>query len=420
MLSFFKWFFGLFSPYVNPFERKVDKFFRNIKSTSSFADVKGELLSLMQQDLIVTNVWLEKKYKGYKYLDKKTRRKMYADVQEMVKKFQEHCVSNNFDETQIRAEVQNVGAIFPDGDNDKMAYLSQIKSFLEPEKYYHYIKTASFGKLLRDPNKEKLEGDCNQIVTLYIYLFSLKFPIENLNIKLLPEHVCLHFRSIDVECTNATFAKYPEEDQILPVTEIISTNLLDLADFREEVQTISQREMVKSAQLAYSISSLKSLVEKNLNIAYKNLAISSLKISDFATAVFYFTQANDREGLKNTYHNAAVYYLKQNNFSKAYYYANQSSESDLAKTVKRNEAVYNYNSGSLERAMTLFRELSDNEMLKACYAKQYNEVQKQVANVRTVEQAKSKKSVYQKMLELAQKMGDSPLENSVRDTLNKL
>lgn len=391
MLKFLKWFFGLFSPYVNPFERRVDKFFRNIKSTSSLAEVRQELLSLMQQDLIVTNVWLEKKYKGYRYLTKKVRRQMYSDLQAMVRKFQEHCATNNFSETEVRAEVESVGAVFPDGDNDKIAYLKQIMSFLQPEKYYHYIKTASFGKLLRDPDKAKLEGDCNQIVTLYIYLFSLKFPIESLNIKLLPEHVCLHFRTIDVECTNATFAKYPEEDQVLPVTEIISTNLLDLADFREEVQAISQRDMVKSAQLAYSISSLKSLVEKNLNIAYRNLAIDAMRVSDFATAIFYFTQANDREGLQNVRHNAAVTYLKQNNFQKALYYANESGETELIKSVKQAEAAY-----------------------------QYNQLVKKVSGVRTVEDAKKNQSTYRKMLELAQKMGDSVLENSVKDTLSKL
>ena len=31
MLKALKWFFGLFSPYVHPFEKKVDKFFKGIK-----------------------------------------------------------------------------------------------------------------------------------------------------------------------------------------------------------------------------------------------------------------------------------------------------------------------------------------------------------------------------------------------------
>jgi len=271
MFKIIKWFFALFSPYVNNFEKQVDKFFHKIKSTDNIATIKEKLLSLMKSNLIVVNVWMEKKFKGYKYLTKNVRLKMYKDIKAIEKKLEEHINLNSFDSSIIQAELSTKEHSLNNAFKEKLIYIYEIMTFLRPGKYYHYISTASFGKLLRDPNEKKLEGDCNQIVTLYIYLYSLKYPLEDLKIKLLAKHVCLHFNGIDIEATNGQFAKYKDFEHILPVTEIISTNLLDLTDFRESVQKLTPRILVKSSQLAYAISSLKPLVRKNLNIAYHNL-----------------------------------------------------------------------------------------------------------------------------------------------------
>lgn len=420
MLQFFKWFFGLFSPYVNRFERKVDKFFKHIKSTDSLASIKKELLELMQENLIIVNVWMEKKYRGYKYLNKKTRKGLYANVEKIVAKFQEESSSAGFSLDDLKALLGEAKLIFPNGDEEKVKYLFQIMNFLRPGKYYNYIRTASFGKLLRDPDQDKLAGDCNQIVTFYAYLFSLKFPLENLQIKLLPEHVCLHFRGIDIEATNGTFQKYEDDTQILPISEIISTNLLDLMDFREEAQEIHSRDLVKSAQLAYAISSLKPLVAKNLNIAYRNLAIEAMRGNDFETAIFYFSKTEDRELLRTAYHNAAIYFMNANNFEKARYFAGKSGDAELEKNIRRNEGIYYYQNNRLDKALEVFSYLNDAEMKKAVYQKMYNDLVKKVATVRTIADAKRYENVYKKMLDLAGKMGDAALEKSVRDTLSKI
>lgn len=420
MLKFLKWFFGLFSPYVNSFERKVDRFFKHIKSTDTISSVKERLMNLMRENLIVVNVWLEKKFKGYTYLDKKTRRKMYEDVRHIVADFEAYRNENKYSTEVLRRHLDEIGLTFPNGFEEQLQYLAQIMSFLQPGKHYHYIKTASFGKLLRDPGVEKLEGDCNQIVTLYIYLFSLHFPLELLQIKLLPEHVCLHFKGVDVECTAGQFQKYVKFDHILPVTEIISTNLLDLADFREEVQSISPQIIVKSSQLAYAISSLKPLVAKNLNVAYHNLAVSAMKAHDYETAIFYLGKTDDREALLSVYRNAAIYYLKQNSFKKAAHYAHRSGDGELERSVKHNEGIYYYNNGNISRALEIFSYLGDDHMKRACYQKQYNELVKKVAGVRQVADHRRYKAVYQKMLDLAQKIGDSILEDSVKDILKRI
>jgi len=410
----------LFSPYVHPFEKKVDKFFMRIKSTDSIADVRTELLTLMQENLIVLNVWMERKFKGYKYLNKTTRRKMYEDVEGIKKKLNEYSAANPVSVMDVKFAVEAVGLDFVDSYKDQFVYLFEIMQFLSPGLYYHYIKTASFGKLLRDPNDAKLEGDCNQIVTLYIYLFSLKYPLVDLSIKLLPEHVCLHFKGVDIEATNATFHHYSENLEVLPVTEIISTNLLDLADFREDVQVVDERMMLKSAQLAYALSSLKSLVAKNLNIAYRNMAVSSMRRKDFDTAIFYFTKMGDRDLLVSAYHNAAAYYMDSKNFKLAKFYASKSGQTDFLRVVSHNEGVFYYKNGQVDKAIEVFKNLGDDEMLKACLAKKFNELHRKVSGVKTIKQAKSYKSVYLKMLDIARQMGDSKLESDLRDTLAKL
>ncbi|MFA6305803.1 MAG: hypothetical protein WC651_03710 [Candidatus Gracilibacteria bacterium] len=345
------WIVLLFTPYVSFFEWKVDRFFTHVRSTDRLSDIKEELLFLMRKNLIVVNIWMEKKFKGYQYLSKGKRRAMYENAQKISEKFLKFCEASKIDEIFVRAEIKENDLTYPEGGTEKIVFLRKIADFLQPENLYHYIETSSFGKLLNDPEKEKLEGDCNQIVTLYVYLFSLKYDINELNIKLLPEHVCLHFRNIDVEATNGTFTRYRESVDVLPVTEIIATNMLDIPDYREEAVVISPRTMVKSAQLAYATSSLRSLVEKNLNIAYENLGNSAYSAGDFTAAIFYFEKAGN------------------------------------------------------------------NEMLKACYGKEYNSLVDKVSSVKTVEQAKVFKSTYQRMLFLAQKMGDSKLEEWARKML---
>ncbi|MEK7126924.1 MAG: hypothetical protein AAB848_02345, partial [Patescibacteria group bacterium] len=150
-------------------------------------------------------------------------------------------------------------------------------------------------------------------------------------------------------------------------------------------------DFVKSAQLAYAISSLKPLVAKNLNSAYYNLGVTAMNSNDFETAIFYLSKTDDSSALKIAYRNGAVYYLKQNNFEKASYYAGLSCDSEIIKTVKKNELVY-----------------------------RYNQLAKKASGVKTLADAKKYKSTYQEMLRLAQQIGDSGLASGVEETLRKL
>ena len=60
----FKWFVKLF--YADPFERKVDRFFKSLRSGASGVSVRRGLLKLMRSDLVILNVWMELKFRGYK------------------------------------------------------------------------------------------------------------------------------------------------------------------------------------------------------------------------------------------------------------------------------------------------------------------------------------------------------------------
>lgn len=370
-MKFLKALILFFTPYANFFEWKVDRFFNSVKSSDSIFTIQKRLLDLMRENLIVVNVWMERKYKGYKYLKKSVRRRMYFNSSLIVNEF---FKQSNF--------VSDMGKLV--SRDEKLKYLTSIMDFLKPGKRYHYIKTASFGKLLRDPAKELLEGDCNQIVTLYIYLYSLKFSIEDLQIKLLPEHVCLHFNGVDIEATNGTFQHYKNYTHILPVTEIISTNLLDLADFREKVAEISPRVFLKASQLAYSISSLRDIVESNLKVAYRNLAISSMQNGNFSSATFF---------------------------------AEKLADSELLRVVKRNFAVNLYEKKKYEKSLKIFEEVGDDKGQKACLSAIYNDLAKKVSGVKTRESFKSKKHIYLKMLQIAKKLGDNNLVDNLNNVL---
>jgi len=377
----------VFSRYVHPFEKKADKFFSRIKSGSGRARTHKKLEKLMQENLVVLNLWMEKKYKNYVYLKKKVRRKMYADVEILKKDFWDYESAHLIKIKSIAERFKKLGVTFPTRDEGKVAYLATIMSYLRPGSRYTYQASANFGKLLKNPVKGKLVGDCNQIVTLYTFLYSLKYPISDLQIKLVPGHVCLHFQGIDIEATNGTFKKYTKHDGVLPITELITTNLLDVVDDEVKTAQIDPRVIVKRAQLAYLISSKRELVDRNLDIAYRNLGLRLMKEKQFSSAIFYLEKLRDPALIRKAYHNAAIYFLNKKNFSKARYFGKHSKNDSL---------------------------------LKACYMGEYSYLAKKVKNIKSLQKAKSYKATYRKMLDLARKGGDDRAEASVRKIMKQL
>jgi len=396
----------LFTKYVHPVEKKIDRFFDKINSRTPHKKVEKQLLKFMQKDLIVLNLWLEKKFKGYSGLTKKRRASLYKNVKFMVQDFQEDVAKNIITPEKLHEQLLILDLDLNADEIQKLTYLMAIMHFLRPGHHYEYLESASFDKLLVDPENEIMMGDCNQIVTIYIYLYSLMYPVDDLELKLLPGHICLHFNGIDIEATTGSFHKYQTYDDIIPVTEIISTNLLDVHDYREERYKLSARTVLKSANLAFLLSSKRELVEKNLNIAYRNLGVAAANINDFKAAIYYLKEAGAKDLLKNIYHNAALYYSKKANFDKAHYYAEKTKIPKLMRTVTDRKAAYYYKKGDFTEAISLYESLENQQMLKACYQQEYNQLLQKVKNIKTLKEQKRNKQIYQKLLKLA-KLADN-------------
>jgi hypothetical protein len=377
----------IFSRYVHPFEKKADKFFKSVKSGSSRGKTHKRLEVLMQENLVILNLWMEKKYKNYVYLKKGVRRQMYTDVEILKEDFLKYAAGFKPNVTTIQGKFKNLGVSFPTNDVDKVTFLAAIMSYLRPGGRYTYEESANFGKLLKNPLEQKLIGDCNQIVTLYSFLYSLKYPIRDLNIKLVPGHVCLHFRGIDIEATNGSFKKYTKHDGVLAITELLTTNLLDVVDADARTKQIEPRVMLKRAQLAHLISSKRDLVERNLQIAYRNLGIRLMNEKEFNSALFYVEKTRDPKLLATIYHNGAIHYLKRKNFKRAKYFAKRSGKDNL---------------------------------MQACYMGEYRELSKKVRGIKSLDKARAQKSTYRKMLDLARKGGDAKAEASVQKILGQL
>lgn len=346
-----------FSSYADKFERRIEKLLRKAGRLGIF-EIQRRVTELMQENLVIFSLYMEARFKGYKYLKVGARKKMYRNAERIGQLFLRYTHGITIKDEAVAGVLKQLGVLRPaaPGDAERLRYLVAIMSFLRPDGvHYQYLEGASFGKLLKNIEKgEKMIGDCNQIVTFYSYLYSLRYDIKELQIKLLPGHICLHYRGVDIEATAGNFAKYEKFERILPIAELISTNLLDISDFRDKQIQVNPREFLKGAQLAFSLSSEREIVTTNLKAAYHNVALQVLKNNDF------------------------------------------------------------------ENAREFFRKSGDNEMIKATYGKEYNLVHSRVASLKDLATMKMHRSDYQKMLDLAKKMEDSTLADNLRKILNQL
>lgn len=371
--------FRFFSVYIDPFEKHVDRFLKNVRRKS-----KKDLETLIQQDLVKLTIFLEYKFKGYKKLKKRYRKKLYEHAgliaKDFVFFFDEHKeeLAEHQKSLDIPSELKS---------DERMTYLLGILTYLKPGERLQYQNAATFGKLLRDPTSEMLVGDCNQITTLYIYLYSLRFPVGDLHVKILPEHICLHYRGVDIETTNATLAHYDDYTFLSDVEEIVAANLLDVSDPSEKQFEISPKSMLKSAELAFHFSSHRATVEKNLFIAY---------------------------------HNMAVYYANQKNFSKATLFANKSGNTKLQKEITRMEAIDHLKAKRYKKALDRFKKIGDLEGQKACYQNELVDLLDKTKSFKKVNDYKNRKAVLRRMKELGLKVHNQKVVDFVNDILKKL
>lgn len=369
----------------------------------------------------MTNLWMERRFKNYRYLNKSRRRMLYGHAQTIAGMFDQFLQGFAATEEQVRDVFARHGVQYPPQMGQQARVLMAITAFLQPGKYYRYIESASFGKLLRDPSRELLEGDCNQIVTLYAFLYSRYFPLSDLQVKVLPDHVCLHFQGVDIEATSGQFTQYKGYEFVGPITELISINLLDVSDFREMQAKVTQQTMLKAAELAYHLSSMRELVNRNLRVAYHNMALSKAQQHNFESALFYAERSGSVQLVQSTSHNAALDAVKKKNYSKARHFAGKARNPELQRYVLTQEASAFLKKKQFHKARSLFSQAGAHDMLKATYQHEYNAVLSSLPkSLRTIEDHKKYKATYKKLVALAQKGGMTQQSRQIQDLLKQL
>lgn len=406
MVNMFKWLGRLLSPYADPVEKQLVRFVRMTRESVPQAVVAKRLAKLMQTDLAVVTLWLEANYKGYKRLGKARRRKLYGHAREILARFQQYAEHHPVDQELLLRKVRKYNVKFTEAQMERLGYLQQIMAFLLPGIHYQYQEAASFARLLVDlPGGEQMIGDCNQIVTFYCYLYASKFDLTDLQIKLVPGHVCLHYQGVDIEATNGTFKKYEQNDGVFEITELVSTNLLDVSDASQAQKKISERAVLAAARLAERISSNREVVEHNLKAAYFNLALLMQKRNRFKQALFFAEKVKQTELIDSVKAAAVKYFVERDQFSKAESYAN----ADLLEYVQSQEAHYWFEKDKFAKARRLYKALGNKEAVKATYGAEFNQLREKVANDSTLAQQKKHRTIYKQMLRIARKLDDQKL-----------
>lgn len=408
----------LFRPYVNADERRAAALFSRVRESDSEYAVKDRLVRLVQQNAAAVNLWGEYRYKGYKYLTKSMRRRMYSNLERIRTGFESFAAAHTPSEEEVVAHVAQVKAntVLARSQPEKLAFLSTIMQFLQPARgLYAYHQSSSFGRLLQDPATDVLEGDCNQIVTLYIYLYATRYPVSDLQLVTYPGHVALHFQGVDIEATNATFTYHEREDRkTVPVQEIVSINLLDTSDSYFVQNKIPAETFVQAARLAYLVSSERKLVEKNLQAAYHNAVGELVRQDRYKTALKYAQLSREHDLLQLVGYNGAVHFMKNGQFKTAHKFAAHTSEAGkLNKTIAHNEGVHYYQAKKYHEAIKAFQRGGETDMVHHCYEALYVEEQKALKNVRTVNELKAHGRTLARMKDYARKSGSTQLMEHV-------
>ncbi len=370
--------FNFLSIYEGPFEKKVDRFLRHLRIHSA-----ADLEVLMQEDLVRLTIFLEYKFKGYKTLKKSYRKKLYRSAELLKVDFFQFLKENEATVSNLKKNL-----ILSDSlQNDThFEYLLLIMAYLKPGRILKYKASVNFEKLLRNPHAEKLVGDCNQIVTLYIYLYSLRYSIAELHVKILPEHICLHYNGQDIETTAGKLADYQEYTFISDVTEIIPTNLLDIPEPSEKRFKISPFNLLKSSEIAHQFSNHRKTVERNLLVAYQNLAL---------------------------------YYTNKKQFKAAKKFAKQSHNQGLENNILRAEAFYFLNQKKYKKAASNFRTLNDIKGEKTCFQYELSDLLKKIKHFKTIAEYRKAKPTLRKVKQLALRLNNQKIVSFVNDLLRK-
>lgn len=412
--------FYLIGPYTDASEKAVGNFFKGLSERTNQTHTRARLRPLLQNNIAVINLWTEYRYKGYKYLSKSERKRLYANVQLIAADFHNFYTQNAQAIQAQAAEIQRVQQ-HASLDIAKLATLQALMYYFSPARgVYEYRDSSSFGRLLRNPAHEKLVGDCNQIVTLYIFLYSRYHDVQDLRIRSLPKHVALHYAGIDIETTNGTLANYASEkgSKLLPVEEIVSINLLDTTDSYLSTHEVDAEDFLQAARFAFLLSHDREVVTHNLNAAYSQLVSSLMGRNNYKRALELASASGDMNLLGAVSHNGAVYEMQHHNYAAARRFAQHAPARDeLIRGSWQAEGARHYKEHRYHDAIKAFNHIGDQATVRQCYEALFFDEQKKLGTNLTTETIRSHAKTIKRMHTYAKKSGNAKLiehANSLR------
>lgn len=413
--------FYFVSPYTDSSERAVGLFFGGLTEHSDQSKTRGKLHELMQRDIAVINLWSEYKYKGYKYLRKSNRKKLYHNLQLIADDFEKFRATNT---QSAETVISHVHSIFPHAhvNHDRIVLLRTLMDYFSPSRgAYQYQASSSFGRLLADPSHTVMIGDCNQIVTLYIYLYSRYFDVRDLRVRLLPEHVALHYGGVDIETTSSVFVDYADKKgaALMPIEEIVSINLLDTTDSYLTTHEIAPEDFLQASRFAFILSHERNIVTRNLDAAYSKLITLLMSRHNYAKALQFAKASRNMELVAVVGHNGALHHMKHNQFAAARRFAEHATKRDeLVRSSYHAEGAAHFNTHRYHDAIKAFKRYGDQSLVNQCYEALFFAEQEKLGKNLTTESIKKYTDTIKRMHTYAQKSGNKQLIKSV-DQLHK-
>lgn len=411
-MEFFKKLSLFFSQYANTSEKNVGKFFARLNEGANRHKIHQYIINYLQEDIISFTVFTEYKYKGYNYLkSKKKRLNLYENALAVVDDFNNFEFS--YDASNLANEIAGLAVKnnFSDSQIERLIYLRKIMAYFSPERgVYNYKHSSTFGELLKDPAKFMLVGDCNQIVSLYLYLYSLRYCIDDLKLISPPNHVAIYYLGIQIEATMGRFTSPDPDGDILPIQEIATINILDVTDSYFKTHKIEPKSMLDVSRLAFLVSSNREIVKKNLDTAYLNIIIDNINKNNYPLAINFAKQSKKINLIEYVAHKATIYFDKKHNFKEARKYASYSiDKKELLKQIVRSEANYLYKNTKYSGAIKLYNSLGDVAMVQNCYLALYAFEQKKLGKIISVDDIKRQSATINSMYNYAKKTGNKDL-----------
>ena len=395
--------FFLFSRYIGFEEKKLAKNilkigFKSKKNSISYSH------SLIEKNHLALCLEVEFLFKGYSILNKNNRKLAFSNVEKINKDF-----LNFYD--------RNKTLEFNEHSSDEFNFLYIISKYLVPNQRFEYKEGASIYKTLMFSNQIKYQADCNQLVNLYIHLFSLKFDPSKLKIKLLKDHVCLHFEGYDFETTNAEIIKYEDYINISDVSEIISVNILDISDSDLKTSNVHVKDFYAGCLIAKNLSSNQKITDHNIKVIYQKMAKHYEEVKDYKKSEYFVKQLKDKSQLLNFYKRYSQYLLSKNLYKKSIKIAKRTKDKQLLKYIYSTYVQFLINKNKLERALKFAKKSKQEDLIQFAASKLYNFYYKKIDRNKT---NSFNKSLYKKMLKLAFILKDPKLIAGLKKTIKSL